>query len=66
MVLHINTLKKFDYKEIGYYGKPIDSLTREELLEAFAELAGAIAECAVKGKKCEELIFIKKNNEHKE
>ena len=52
-------LKKFDYKEIGYYGKPITTLTRNELLAAFAELAAIIYECSVKDKKIEKSIFIK-------
>lgn len=65
MVLHINTLKKFDPEEIGYYGKPLTSLTKKELLEAFAELAGIIHECAVKDKKIEEFLYVKKNNEDK-
>ena len=54
-------MKKFNHEEIGYYGKPINSLTREELLEAFAELAVIIYECSVKDKKLEEFIFIKKD-----
>jgi hypothetical protein len=53
-------MKKFDPKEIGYYGKSITSLTRDELLEAFADLATIIYECSVKDKKLEEFIFIKK------
>jgi hypothetical protein len=56
----IVTLKKFDYKEIGYYGNPLDSLTKEELLEAFAKLAAIIYECSVNDKKLKEFIFIKK------
>ena len=53
-------LKKLDALEIGYYGKPIVSLTREELLEAFAEVAAIINECSVNDKKIEALAFIKK------
>jgi hypothetical protein len=53
-------MKKFDPKDIGYYGKPITTLTRDELLEAFADLATIIYECSVKDKKLEEFIFIKK------
>ncbi len=56
-------MDKLDYKDIGYYGRPISSLNREELLEAFAELAAIVRECAVQGKKCEYFIFIKKDTE---
>lgn len=53
-------MKKFNPKEIGYYGKPITTLTRDELLEAFAELAAIIYESSVKDKKIEEFVFFKK------
>jgi hypothetical protein len=55
-------MRKYEPNEIGYYGKPITTLTREELLEAFAELAGFIHECVITGKKIEELISINKQN----
>lgn len=55
-------MRKYEPNEIGYYGKPITALTREELLEAFAELAGLIHECVITDKKIEELIFINKQN----
>jgi hypothetical protein len=61
----LQIMKKFDAKEIGYYGKPITTLTRDELLNAFVELAGIIHECAVKDKKFEEFIHVKKYNEDK-
>jgi hypothetical protein len=51
-------MSKLDFKQIGYYGKPIDSLTREELLSAIEELAGAIHDCAVGNKKCSEILKI--------
>ncbi len=52
-------MSKIDCKQIAYYGKPIDSLTRDELINALEELAGAIHECAVKDKKCGQIIRIK-------
>jgi hypothetical protein len=55
-------MRKYEPNEIGYYGKPITALTREELLEAFAELAGLIHECVITDKKIEELILINKQN----
>ena len=48
-----------DSKQIAYYGRPIDSLTRDELINALEELAGAIHDCAVGNKKCSEIL---KNN----
>jgi len=46
-------------KEIAYYGKPIETLTREELIRCIEELAGAIYDCAFQGKKCSDVIKIK-------
>ncbi len=60
--MKIKLMKKFDPEEIGYYGKPLISLTKKELLEAFSDVAGIIHECAVKDKKLEEFIHIKKNS----
>ena len=41
-----NDTKKICCSDIGYHGKPIDDLTREELLEAFLELAQTVVNCA--------------------
>jgi hypothetical protein len=52
-------MSKIDASQIAYYGKPIDSLTRDELISALEELGGAIHDCAVKNKKCRQIIQIK-------
>ena len=52
-------MSKIDASQIAYYGKPIDSLTRDELVSALEELGGAIHDCAVKNKKCRQIIQIK-------
>jgi len=51
-------MSKIDSSQIAYYGKSIDSLTREELISALEELAGAINDCALKNKKCSEIIKV--------
>ena len=51
-------MAKIDRKQIAYYGKPIESLTRDKLISALEELAGAIQDCAVGRKKCEEILQI--------
>ena len=51
-------MTKIDCKQIAYYGKRIDSLTRDELISALEELAGAIRDCAVGRKKCEDILRI--------
>jgi len=57
-------MKRIDPKEIGFYGKPITTLTRDELLEAFAELGRIIHECVVKDKKIDQALYVKKNNKY--
>ena len=44
-------VQNFDCKQIAYYGKLIDSLTRVELISALEELAGAIHDCAVENRR---------------
>ena len=45
---------KRDYSDIGYYGRPITALSREELLEAFAELVDIYNESKRKNERCKE------------
>jgi hypothetical protein len=54
----IKNMTKIDCKQIAYYGKPIESLTRDELISALEELAGAIHDCAAEDKKCAEIMGI--------
>ena len=52
-------MSKIDSKQIAYYGKPIDSLKRHELIRAIEELAGAIQDCAAGNKKCGDILQLK-------
>ena len=52
-------MKKLKYSDIGYYGKPIDTLTREELLAAILEFAEKLQECAVKDNPCRSIFTVK-------
>jgi hypothetical protein len=51
-------MTKIDCKQIAYYGKRIESLTRDELISALEELAGAIHDCAAENKKCADIIGV--------
>ncbi|MGD1974572.1 MAG: hypothetical protein PVH37_09705 [Desulfobacterales bacterium] len=51
-------MPKIDRNKIAYYGKPIESLTRDELISALEELAGAIHGCAKENKECTKIIKI--------
>ena len=54
-----NTTTK-DYSTIGYYGRPITDLSRDELLAAFAELVDMYKEIKIKNEKCKEVLGEKK------
>jgi hypothetical protein len=47
--------------QIGYYGRPITSLTKEELLKAVLELSEIINNCPVKGQ-CSEIVKLLENH----
>ena len=50
-----NTTTK-DYSTIGYNGRPITDLSRDELLAAFAELVDMYKEIKRKNEKCKEVL----------
>ena len=47
-----NDTKEICCSDIGYHGKPIDDLSREELLEAFLELAQTVVCCSSNNNQC--------------
>ena len=47
---------KRDYSKIGFYGRPITELSRDELLAAIAELAELYQESRRKNKRCREVL----------
>ncbi len=49
-------VKDRNCSEIGYYGRPVTELNREELLAAFAELAELYKKSQRKNKKCQEVL----------
>jgi hypothetical protein len=46
------------FSDIGYKGRPIDTLSREELLEAFLELARQVYDCANQDNACKDIVTI--------
>lgn len=49
-----------DYSKIGYLGRPITDLSREELLDAIVELGEMYKEIKRKNEKCKEVLGEKK------
>lgn len=45
-----------DISRIGYFGRPIKDLSRDELLSAFAELVDTNKEVKRKNEKCKEIL----------
>lgn len=48
-------MSDFHPDNVGYYGKPVSSLTKDELIKAVLELAEIIHNCPVKGR-CNEIL----------
>ncbi|MFC1876849.1 hypothetical protein ACFL2E_06220 [Thermodesulfobacteriota bacterium] len=53
--------KKLQYSDIGYQGKPIDALNKEELLKAFLEVTQLVYNCASTNNQCKAMLTIKQD-----
>ena len=58
-------MRQFDPEDIGYYGKPITALSKNELLAAFADFARLVHESVVEDKKIEELVYFNLSDKDK-
>ena len=58
-------MSDFHPDNVGYYGKPMSSLSKDELLKAVLEVAEIIHNCPVKGRCNEILELIKKKKTKK-
>jgi hypothetical protein len=54
------TISNLQPDKIGYYGKPVSSLTKGELLRVVLKLSEIIHNCPVKGK-CSEILKLIEN-----
>jgi len=50
--------KKICCSDIAYYGKPIDDLTREQLLETLLALAQTVVSCASSNNQCKAVFSV--------
>ena len=53
-----NGVKKLTYTDVGYRGRSIDTLTREELMEAYLDLVQKVYECAKTEDVCRDIFTI--------
>ena len=49
-------MKKLSGDEIGYYGRPITELKRDELLELLTKLSTLLRQCHCENEKCREIL----------
>lgn len=56
-------MRDLEFDKIGYYGKSVSSLTKDELLKVVLELSEIIYKCPVKGKCNEILKLLEKNHD---
>jgi hypothetical protein len=52
--------RKLTGADIGYHGKPADTLTRDELLNAFIELSQKVFDCTSRKTRCKDLFTVEK------
>ena len=52
--MHKKESRQLTGADIGYHGKPIDTLNRDELLNAFIELSQKVYECTSREKICKD------------
>jgi hypothetical protein len=53
--------RTLNYSDIGYQGKPIDTLSREELLKAFLEMTQLVYNCASTNNRCKALLSVRED-----
>lgn len=59
--MQTNNTQKLSCSDIGYHGKPVDSLTREELLEAFLDVAQRVYDCSSTNNQCKASLSFKQD-----
>ena len=57
--------RKLTCSDIGYHGKCIEDLTREELLSAFHDLAQRVFDCNSTNKQCGALLSFNQGKDEK-
>lgn len=50
--MRANNTRKLTCSDKGYHGKPVEGLTREELLEVFLDLSQRVYECSSTNNQC--------------
>lgn len=57
-------MSDFHPDNVGYYGKPLSTLSKDELLKAVLEVAEIIHNCPVKGR-CNEILELREKKKTK-
>ena len=56
-------MEGIDPNKIGYFGNPITSLTREQLIDAIVELTSLMLKCTHRDGKCKDALKVNENSE---
>ena len=52
--------RKLKYSDIGYHGKPLDKLSKDELMDLCLKLAQSIHDCSTEEAPCKNVFSISK------
>ena len=53
-------LKNLTYADVAFHGKSMDTLSKEELMDAFLELVQKVYECSAQGNMCKDVFTVRR------
>jgi len=53
-------LKNLTYADVAFHGKSMDTLTKEELMDALLELVQKVYECSEEGNMCKDVFTVRR------
>jgi len=55
-----NRVKKLTYADVAFHGKSMDTLSREELMDALLDLVQKVYECSAEGNMCKDVFTVRR------
>ena len=52
--------KKLTYVDVAFHGKSMDTLSKEELMDALLELVEKVYECSAEGNMCKDVFTVRR------
>jgi hypothetical protein len=53
-------LKNLTYADVAFHGKSMDTLSKEELMDALLELVQKVYECSAEGNMCKDVFTVRR------